>query len=140
MSSWTCQVVHAEIKVPEMLQRDQRMAYLANQTCSNVGVIVSEVELDDMAGEVAAPDASPLATILFQQLIIIIIIVASSLPGGEEACRILDDAFLERQQSVSLPRFAAAAGSDHEEEEEEEGGGGGGGDDDNGRTHGRPAK
>jgi hypothetical protein len=47
-----------------MLQRDQRLAYLAGQRCS--GVVVAEAELDDMAGAVAAPDASPLAAIVLQ--------------------------------------------------------------------------
>lgn len=52
-----------------------------------------------MAGQGAALDASPPATVLLA--------LATELPGVEEACRVAGDALLEGQQSIPLVRYDA---------------------------------
>lgn len=90
-----------------MLQGEQRTTYLADQASVDAPAAVSivadppipEVEPEDMAGQVAAPDASPPAAVL---------LMASSLPRAEEGPGVAGDAFLERQQGVPLLRHAGS--------------------------------
>lgn len=82
-----------------MLQGEQGAANLAGHSCLST-IRVAEVELEDMAGEVAAPDTSPMAAAVFSR------------PPRREAARgVADDAFLEGQQRVPLVRHAGRAGN-----------------------------
>ena len=107
-----------------MLQSKQRGTYLTNKSCSTVNDVVIGVtksKLEDMACAVAAPDASPSATVLLAVAMIWL------LPQVEDACRVAGDAVLEGQQGVPLVWYAGCAGigvgmSGHEEEEAAGGG------------------
>lgn len=89
----------------QMVQRLQRLAYLARQTefvdvviIIDVDVcIVAKVKLDDMASSVAALDASPPAA-------------AVAFPCTEEVVRIAGDPLLERKQACPFMWDAAAGG------------------------------
>jgi len=84
-----------------MFQIKQRRTYLADQACEILLlVVVAEKKLEDMAGPVAAPDASPPAAVLLVE-------AASSLPRCEDACRVLGDALLEGEQRIPLVPDAA---------------------------------
>jgi len=90
-----------------MLQSKQGTTYLANQGCGvtvDVVVGVAEPKLDDMAGTVAAPDASPPAAVL-------LVVATVSPPRAEDAARVAGDAVLECQQGVPLVWYAARARS-----------------------------
>jgi hypothetical protein len=71
-ASWPLEVIHAEIKVLQMLQGEQGATYLADQTVDQVVAVlvvvqyehVTEHELEDMAGLVAAPNTPPPAAVL----------------------------------------------------------------------------
>jgi len=107
-----------------VLQSKQRGTYLTNKSCSTVNDVVIGVtksKLEDMACAVAAPDASPSATVLLAVAMIWL------LPQVEDACRVAGDAVLEGQQGVPLVWYAGCAGigvgmSGHEEEEAAGGG------------------
>jgi len=110
--------------VLQVLQSKQRGTYLTNKSCSTVNDVVIGVtksKLEDMACAVAAPDASPSATVLLAVAMIWL------LPQVEDACRVAGDAVLEGQQGVPLVWYAGCAGigvgmSGHEEEEAAGGG------------------
>ena len=90
-----------------MLQSKQRGTYLTNKSCSTVNDVVIGVtksKLEDMACAVAAPDASPSATVLLAVAMIWL------LPQVEDACRVAGDAVLEGQQGVPLVWYAGCAG------------------------------
>ena len=87
-----------------MLQGKQRGTYLADQSLRSliitraieVVIWIGKVKLDDMAGLVAASDASPPAAVL-------------ATPRGEEVGAVICDALLEGEQGGPLGRDAAAA-------------------------------
>ena len=58
----------------------------------------------DVTSPVAAPDASPSATVLLA-------VATISPPRGEEACKVAGDGVLECQQGVPLVWYAARARS-----------------------------
>jgi hypothetical protein len=92
-----------------MLQSKQGTTYLTNQGCGvtvDVVVGVAEPKLDDMAGTVAAPDASPPAAVL---LVVAVATVWLLLPRVEDACWVAGDALLEGQQGVPLTWYAGRA-------------------------------
>jgi hypothetical protein len=50
----------------QMFQGKKSRTYLADQTCTRgILLLVTEKKLEDMAGPVAAPDASPPAAVFF---------------------------------------------------------------------------
>ena len=107
-----------------MLQSKQRGTYLTNKSRSTVNDVVIGVtksKLEDMACAVAAPDASPSATVLLAVAMIWL------LPLVEDACRVAGDAVLEGQQGVPLVWYAGCAGigvgMNGPEEDEAAGGG-----------------
>ena len=69
-----------------MLQGEQRTTYLSGQ------ISVAEVQLEDMACQVAALDSFPLAAVM----------LIFWLPGRQEAPGVAGDALLERQEGVPL--------------------------------------
>ena len=82
-----------------MIQSKQRRTYLSLHSCFYFSG-VSKLKLMDVASPVAAPDASPSATVLLAMATI-------SPPRGEEACRVAGDGVLECQQAVPLVGYAA---------------------------------
>ena len=79
----------------QVLQGEQGMTYFAGQS------FVDEVELEDMAGQVAALDSSPPAAVRFIRL-----------PCCQEVPRVAGDALLERQEGFPLLVRAGDAGMD----------------------------
>jgi hypothetical protein len=80
--------------VLQVLQSKQIWTYLADQTCCIPWKkfkiqVTTQSKLPDVSSLGAAPDASPLATILLAMAIL--------LPRVEKACRITGDALLEGQ-------------------------------------------
>ena len=85
-----------------MMQGEQGGTYLARQSRA-VGMkpliisvhVVAKTEADDMAGPVAAPDASPAAAVF-----------VTLVPRGKAPSRVAGDASLESQQGVPLAGYA----------------------------------
>lgn len=88
----------------QMVQEEQRTAYLAGQTVLvNVVIItdadvrvVAKMKLANMTGGVAAPDASPPAAIL-------------AFPRAKDVVRVFGDPLLEGEQGCSFMGDAASS-------------------------------
>ena len=77
-----------------MIQREQGTTYLSDQCCIDV---ITKLKLVDMAGPVAAPDASPPAAVS----------LAILWPRGKDFHGITADATFEGQQGIAFVRYAA---------------------------------
>jgi hypothetical protein len=82
----------------KMTQGEQRGTYLADHT----GGAGAKVKADDMAGQVAAPNASPFAAVFL-----------SLFPRVKKASGIVSDALLECEQGLPLAGVADGSSYSH---------------------------